>query len=453
MKQKTAVVGFGCAGYHAVRAMREHGYTGEIDVYTDTAWSPGNPMLTTYYIYDKISREGTCPFGTMEEIQAKYHFHIEPAAVRRVLSEEKAVLTESGEKRYYDQILISTGARAFVPPIPGADGRNVYSMRTIDDAEKVKKVLETENIRNAVVVGASMVGIKLVELFHARGIKCTLVDMAPYIFPVSAVPRIAGEIERRLSDMGVDLAFSKALQSIEEENGMKKVLFADGQSVSCDLVMMCIGTRANTQVADEKIRVNRGIVVDTFMQTSMPDIYSAGDCCEGNNLQTGQTQLIGIWDNAAKQGRTAGANMAGAVAAGCGMAGADTAGGGMAGTNIAGSRTVYPGNMLHNITHFMGMDFIGYGDVSAKGEEYVYENQEKGQMFVVLIKDGVPVCMNFLDSYGASGVLKSYMLKRMAGSRDGLSQVARVRMIHEGIPEKMIDLLMKEKENDNGESN
>lgn len=273
-----------------------------------------------------------------------------------------------------------------------------------------------------------MVGIKLVELFHAKGIKCTLADMAAGIFPVSAVPRIADEIEQRLKNMGVDLAFSKALQSIEDRNGMKQVVFADGKSISCDMVMMCIGTRANTQVADGKIMVNRGIVADTSMRTNMPDIYCAGDCCEGVNLQTGQTQIIGIWDNAARQGRTAGANM-------------------------AGVKTVYPGNLLHNITHFMGMDFIGYGDVKSEGEEFVYENKEKGQKFVVIVKDGVPVCMNFLDSYGASGVLKSYMLGKLAGRKEGLSPVARVRMIREGVPEKLIDLLMKEKENDNGESN
>ena len=422
MKQKTAIVGFGCAGYHAVKAMRENGYQGLIDVYTDTAWAPGNPMLTTYYIYGKISKEGTCPFGTIEAIQKEFDLQVIFESVDKVLSEEKAVRMADGTVRKYDQILISTGANAFVPPIPGADGKNVFPMRTMRDAKQVKHVLEGEQIKSAVVIGASMVGIKLVELFHAKGIHCTLVDMAPYIFPVSAVPQIAHEIEARLQNMGVDLAFSKTLQAVEEEGGQKKIIFADGQTMYCDLVMMCIGTRANTRVADEKIVMNRGIVVDTSMRTNMPDIYCAGDCSEGINLQSGQTQIIGIWDNAARQGETAGANMAGA-------------------------ETVYNGNMLHNITHFMGMDFIGYGDVRMEGEEFEYENKEKGQRFVVRMKEGIPVCMNFLDSYGASGVLKSYMLKKMAGNEEGLSPVARVRLKAEGVPERLINLLMKEKEN------
>lgn len=413
---RTAIVGFGCAGYHAVKSMREHGYQGKIDVYTDSQWAPANPMLTTYYVYGKLQREATLPFGALNELSKKYQFEVILAPVQKILSEEKAVLIKDMPARRYDQILIATGARAFVPPIPGYDGKRVFCMRTMEDAEAVKRMLEQEDIKSAVVIGASMVGIKLVELFHDRDVHCTLVDMAPCIFPVSAVPCIAAEIEKRLEDIGVDLAFSKFLQAVEDQG--QKVVFADGSSILCDMVVMCIGTRANTQVADEKIEVCRGITVDKRMRTNMPDIYCAGDCSEGYNLQTGENQIIGIWDNAARQGETAGANMAGVP-------------------------KEYEGNMLHNITHFMGMDFIGYGDVRSEGEEYVYENKKKGEKFVVRMKNNVPVCMNFLDSYGASGVLKSYMLHKLGGEGRELDAVARVRMLNEGIPQQLISILME----------
>ena len=419
MKQKTAIIGFGCAGYHSVKAMREQGYTGTIDVYTDSAWVPANPMLTTYYIYGKLSKEGTQPFGSIETLAQKFDFQIIKTSVKKILSEEKKVLTEEGKEVSYDQILIATGARAFVPPIPGADSGHVFPMRTMNDAEAVKHVLEEEEIKTAVVVGASMVGIKLVELFCSRGIKTTLVDMAPYIYPVSAVPVVADEIERRLKEKGVDLAFSKAMQEISDEDGKKCVRFADGSSLKCDLVMMCIGTRANTETADDAIKVNRGIVVDEKMQTNVSGIYSAGDCCEGMNLQSGETQIIGIWDNAAHQGETAGINM-------------------------AGGDVSYPGNILHNITHFMGMDFIGYGDVRMEGEETIFQNKEKGQIFTVRMKDKEPICMNFLDSYGASGSFKAYMLRKLKDKNARITPIERVIMIQEEVPEDVIKCLMKE---------
>ena len=418
MNHKTAIVGFGCAGYHGAKSLREHGYHGQIDVYTDSLWAPANPMLTTYYVYGKLNREGTLPFGTLETIAKQYDLNVKESRVKKVISAERTLVLDEGQTETYNQILIATGASAFMPPIPGIFCNHVFPMRTVEDADQLKMVLETEPVEHAVVIGASMVGIKLVELFHSRGISCTLVDMASSIFPVSALPDVALEIENRLINKGVNLAFGKTLKEIREDHGKRQVVFSDGTVISCDIVMMCIGTRANTKIADDKLQVNRGIVVDMEMRTNMPGIYAAGDCCEGNNLMTGETQVIGIWDNAARQGETAGANM-------------------------AGKGTIYRGNMLHNITHFMGMDFIGYGDVRADGRDYRYENKEKGQMFIIRVKDGKPVCMNFIDSFGASGVLKSYMLRKLDGSREGLRPIERVRMEKEGIPGTLIDLLMR----------
>lgn len=170
---------------------------------------------------------------------------------------------------------------------------------------------------------------------------------------------------------------------------------------------------------DDAIKVNRGIVVDEKMQTNVSGIYSAGDCCEGMNLQSGETQIIGIWDNAAHQGETAGINM-------------------------AGGDVSYPGNILHNITHFMGMDFIGYGDVRMEGEETVFQNKEKGQIFTVRMKGKEPICMNFLDSYGASGSFKAYMLRKLKDKNARITPIERVRMIQEEVPEDVIKCLMKE---------
>ncbi len=418
MNQKTAIVGFGCAGYYGAKSLRDHGYVGQIDVYTDSSWAPANPMLTTYYINGKLSREATLPFGTLEAIAERYNLQIREQRVKKLLSKERALLLESGKTETYDQILIATGASAFMPSIPGIFCKNVFRMRTVEDADQVKMILEIEKIEHAVVVGASMVGIKMVELFHSRGIKCTLVDTASSIFPVSALPDVAYEIESRLVNKGVNLVFGKTLKEIQEENGKRRVVFTDGNAVYCDMVMMCVGTKANTKIADDNLHVNRGIVVDMTMQTNISGIYAAGDCCEGNNLMTGETQIIGIWDNAAKQGETAGANM-------------------------AGKYTVYRGNMPHNITHFMEMDFIGYGDVRMEGQDYCYKNKEKGQMFIVRVKDQKPVCMNFLDSFGASGVFKAYMLRKLDGSKERPGPIECVRMIKEGIPEPLVDLLLQ----------
>ena len=124
---------------------------------------------------------------------------------------------------------------------------------------------------------------------------------------------------------------------MEQEDGQKIAVLTDGSRIPADIVGLCIGTRAITDPVKDEVAIVRGITVNDHMETSVPGVYAAGDCCEGNNLESGQNQIIGLWANANRQGETAGANM-------------------------AGQDVAYHGNILHNITHFMNMDFIGFGD-------------------------------------------------------------------------------------------
>ena len=116
----------------------------------------------------------------------------------------------------------------------------------------------------------------------------------------------------------------------------------------------------------------------------MPGLYAAGDVAQGKNLLSGGSEMIGLWNNARYQGRTAGRNM-------------------------AGENELFPGNIPHNITHFMGMDFVGIGDVKATTE---LEKKYDGKRYVQLFwKDGLLTGANFLDSYTESGVIKNALIK------------------------------------------
>lgn len=417
MLQKAAIIGFGCAGYHAAKAMRDAGWTGEIHVYTDTTASPANPMLTTYYVSGKLPYEGMFPFGPLEEIAEHLSLTLHPHPVESVDSASRTVTCADGTCLAFDKLLFATGARAFVPPLPGAEDTDVYCMRTVSDAVALKGRLDRGGVRSAVVIGASMVGIKLVELLQKRGITCTLADMAPRIFPLAALPDTAEEIHRRLTEKGVTLKFSAGISSIERAGGGLRAHFGDGSCVPCDLILLCIGTRANTGLADSGVRVNRGIVVDERMETSVPGIYAAGDCCEGNNLQSGQTMIIGLWATAARQGTVAGRNM-------------------------AGCPDHSDGNIPHNITHFMDMDFIGAGDNRVQGETVHYASPDGGTEIWAVLSGGRIACLNILDNYKSCGALKQYLLKRLRLSQpEPIPPVSRVRLLREGIPAEFLALL------------
>ena len=152
------------------------------------------------------------------------------------------------------------------------------------------------------------------------------------------------------------------------------------------MLVLAVGVKANTALACQAgAEVNRGILVNEKMETTVPGIYAAGDCTEGCNIQSGQNMNIGLWANAAYQGRTAGANMAGIT-------------------------TEFKGNILHNITHFFHMDFIGFGDNRITGETVTYTNEEKGLYIQAVLKDGKVAGINILGSYRISGILKNHIL-------------------------------------------
>lgn len=407
------IVGFGCAGFQCVKAIRELDSTGEICVYSDTPAPLYNPMLTTYYVAGKLDLEGVFPFGSVDEVAQNYRLTMASSAAVKLDSARREITGADGTTRAYDKILISSGAKAIVPQVPGFPAEHIYTMRTLEDAKRLKAVLATAPPKRAIVVGASMVGIKLVEIFHNLGIETVLADLAPRIFSAAAYQETSEIIEQRLSQRGIGLRMGRSVASARQVGEGYLCTLSDGEELETDMLVMCIGTFANVATADESVHINRGIVVNDRLETSAEGIYAAGDCCEGNNLQSGQSQVIGLWANAFHQGRCAGINMAGGSAA-------------------------YTGNVLHNITHFMDMDFIGLGDVRLQGEVLVCENQKRG-LYVRAVRDnGVLAGVNILDNYRISGILKNYFLGLLQQSKGAIPAFQQGLLLREGLSQEFI---------------
>ncbi len=384
--KRYAIIGFGCAGVHGARAIRALDRAGEIHVFDKLDMSPFNPMLTTYYASERISREGAFPLGTTQALQEELELRIHGDTPVRRVREDRTLELADGSRHAFDRILIATGARALLPPLEGLPDPRVMVMRTYADAEQLRACLAERTIRRAVVVGASMVGIKVAELLFQRGIRVTVADGAQWLFPLAALPHVGREVERRLTLRGMNFVWGSVVQAITPAG----VLLGSGQELEADLIVLCIGTRANVELAapqegETAVKLGRGIVVDERMETSWSGVYAAGDCCEALNLQTGQTMPIGLWANAANQGETAGRAM-------------------------AGYPEPYGGSIVHNITHFMDMDFIGLGDNRLSGRCVVWGDLHKGPYLEAVVNEGRLQCVNILDCYPVSGVLKSLII-------------------------------------------
>ena len=412
-----AIIGFGTAGYHAARAIREADKEGKIDVFSNTGEAPYNPMLTTYYASGKLSYEAMFPFGSLEEIKRELDIRMVSQPVVELRAKEHMIKTAEGIWGPYGKILISAGASAIAPRIEGLDGKDCSLMRTCQDALRLKKRLAEKNVKSAVVVGASMVGIKVVELLADQDIQTVLADLAPYMFPTAAYENVAHEIERRLQARGVRLLFQNTVARVLDGPDGRMAVMTQGEEIPADIVVLCIGTRANIGfLRPEEIKTGKAVIVDPHMETSVPGIFAAGDCCEGNNLESNETQIIGLWANANYQGLTAGNSM-------------------------SGGQKKFDGNILHNITHFMDMDFVGFGDNRIQGQTLESGSLESGLYIKAVCQGRRIVGVNILDSYRISGIIKNYMLRLLRGGGNELTVFQKGMLVQAGMDGRFIDRL------------
>lgn len=380
------IIGNGVASIEAIRALRENGYNGNIDLISDSFWPSHNPMLTTYYVSKKIDFPDMFPFGYNMDFYNKYDVKLHLGSpVIKLDTENRLIESESGAKWKYDKCLVATGASPFLPPINGIDNEKVYTMRTVDDALRLKEAI-VHSPKTALVVGASMVGIKVVELLNDAGIKTSLADQASCIFPLAAHAECAKIIQDKLIEKDVELKFDASIARIEETSKGLKAYFSDSETIETDLIVMCIGVRPNINFIDKKqILVDKGIIVDEHMRTNDMNVYAAGDVSQGVNLLTGRKEIIGLWTNARYQGRTAGRNM-------------------------AGYECSFEGNSLHNITHFMDILFTGLGDPNGGNR---YETLQNEDSYVRLAwDDDNLVGVNMIgDSCSNIGIIKNALEK------------------------------------------
>ena len=390
--KRLAIVGFGGAGYNAAKAARSVSPDAEIDVYTDTDVGPYNPMLTTYYVKNAIAYDTLFPFGALEEIAQSLRLNIHTGCpVTGLLAQERAVELANGTRRRYDSILLSTGASALMPPIPGIDLPRVLKMRTAADARLLKERIETGGLKDALVVGASWVGIKVIEDFYEKGIACTLVDGAKWIFPVAAFRETAQRIQADLDRKSVRQAYGQMLERIEREpDGRLAACMKGGERFSADTVVVCIGIRPNVGfLKGSGLEIGRAVRVDRKQQTNIPGIYAAGDCCEGFEMQSGTYKHVGVWANAQNQGRVAGINM-------------------------AGGNEEFSSNLLLNLAHYLHVDFLSIGDITTccPGDE-VYE-YEDDYYYIRGVKKGKDIkCINIFGPPESNGILRSGFVKSL----------------------------------------
>ena len=214
----------------------------------------------------------------------------------------------------YDRLIIATGARPIVPNIEGITLEGVLTLRNITDLARFKSLLTTLQPKNAVIIGAGYIGLELAETFHELNIRTTIVEKATRILP-KFDPEMAQLVHDHLLENQVELVLGDGLAKLQGENGrITGVETESGKMLVANLVVVAIGVRPNIELAKISgigLGTTGAIAVDSRMETNIPGIYAAGDCCETVNRITGAPTWMPLGDIANLQGRVAGENVAG----------------------------------------------------------------------------------------------------------------------------------------------
>ncbi|WP_062317941.1 FAD-dependent oxidoreductase [Demequina maris] len=265
-----------------------------------------------YHVGGEIEQDSYLLLHSPESLKAELDLDVrtehEVIGIDRDAQTVLVATPEGTETFEYDALVLSPGADAIVPPIPGVDLPEVTHLRTVDEARELAG--RTATAKRAVVMGAGFIGLETAEAFRHRGLEVTLVELAPQVLPPLA-PEMSALVEKELTSHGVDVRTGVAATAVTATPGAESavsVTLGDGSEVPADIVVMSVGVRPNTALANEaglELTDRGAIVVDEFQQTSDPHIWAAGDAIAVRHGVTGQVGPVPLAGPANRQGRRA----------------------------------------------------------------------------------------------------------------------------------------------------
>lgn len=272
-----------------------------------------------YYVGDVIHEKSQLIVNTPEKYTkltgAKVLTQTEAIAVEPKEHKVEAKDLQTGERKayYYDKLVIATGASPFIPEIPGLDLKNVFVMRTPDDAIALREAVESGDMKRAVVAGGGFIGLEVAENLAAKGVKVSVIDFAPHVLPNFLDPEMSEYVENKMAEEGIMPMTGVSLEGVIGTEKVEKVQTSK-RAMKADALVLAIGIRPNTAFLEGSgIEMIKGtILTDQYLQTNIEDIYAAGDCAMVTNRQTGKPTWSPMGSTANIAGRILAKNIAGA---------------------------------------------------------------------------------------------------------------------------------------------
>ncbi len=316
---KIVIVGGVAGGATAAARLRRLDEKAEIIVIERTGFVSYANCGLPYYVGGVIEGREDLTLQSPESFFSRFNIDVRVSSeVLSIDRENKTVTVFSYDEgreyvESYDKLILSPGAKAMIPDTPGVYSERVLTLRTVEDALKMRELVETERPEHAVVVGGGFIGLETAENLMEAGVKVTLLQRSEQVLPPLDWD-MACEIHAHLREKGLDLRFKHAVESYEETEDGIIVHVKDREPIKCGFVVLAVGVVPESELAKAaglELGMKGSIKVDSHMRTSDPDIYAVGDAVEVVNPVTGKPALVPLAGPANKQGRIAANNICG----------------------------------------------------------------------------------------------------------------------------------------------
>lgn len=355
------IIGNGIAGTTAAENLRKADDNAAITIITNEDTPFYSRLRLNEYVAGKLQKDAL--------IVRKPEWYLEKnitlqtqTEIKKIDTENKKAVSADGKEYSYGKLLYAAGSYPFIPPINGVEKEGVFALRNFEDADRIIAYSgheESKRKKRVVLLGGGLLGLELGHALIEKGMEVTIVEQFPRLLPRQLDCNGAECLQQMMEKTGLKFVLGAKTETITGESCVEGVALDNGISIEADMVIVSAGVRPNSKlIADAGVKVNMGVIIDDKMQTSVQDIYAAGDLIEHNG------RLYGNWMIAMEQGK-------------------------LAAQSMSGAEVSYSGSIMSMILKVIGIDLGSVGEIDAESEfECRVKNAENFYQKIVCNNDG-----------------------------------------------------------------
>ena len=283
-KAPIIVIGSGPVGIRFVQELLIKQPHAAIKLFGNEPYSPYNRVQLSSVLAGDVDREAIT--YALPDSDAHPNFEYAVCTVKSISTDTHSITDALGHSHFYSQLIFATGSRPFIPGIPGVDQPGVYTFRSLKDTDALYARLSSS--KHIVVVGGGLLGIEAARALRRLNTRITLIHQGSRLMNRQLDEEAAVRLENKLTESGINIIVESGVRVVHGLNRVEAITTRNGDKISCDTVLFCTGVICNKELASQSnIKTAHGIVVDEQLQTSSPNIYAIGECCEFNQQTFG----------------------------------------------------------------------------------------------------------------------------------------------------------------------